>query len=49
MPTYEFQCANQACEANVHIDKAITKTKEQELECPFCHDYMSLIYANAEI
>ncbi len=49
MPSYEFQCVNDACEANVHIDRAISKSNKAELECPFCHDYMSLIYANAEV
>jgi aspartate carbamoyltransferase regulatory subunit len=49
MPSYEFQCVNQSCEANVRIDRPIKRTSNQELECPFCHDYMSLIYANAEV
>lgn len=48
-PTFEFECTNDKCESNVHIDKAISKHHEQELECPFCHEYMNLIYAHAEI
>ena len=49
MPSYEFECSNYQCEANVHIDRAVTKADIDALECPFCHDYMELIYANAEI
>jgi hypothetical protein len=49
MPSYEFECVNEACEANVHIDKPVSKSKEADLECPFCYESMSLVYVNAEI
>ena len=46
MPIYEFECDNEKCECNVHIEKEISITKAQELECPFCGESMRKVYSS---
>ena len=49
MPVYEFQCSNDDCECNVHIEKEISITKAAELECPFCGENMSKVYSSVGV
>jgi len=49
MPIYEFECDNELCEANVHIEKEISITKAAELECPFCSESMRKVYSSVGV
>ncbi len=48
-PTYEYECSNQLCEANLHIDREVSHPESRDVECPICYDSMNLVYANAEV
>lgn len=45
MATFEFECSNAKCEANIVIEHEVAEYKKHELGCPFCHENMELIYS----
>lgn len=49
MPIYEFECDNEDCECNLHIEKEISITKAHDLECPFCGESMRKVYSSVPV